>query len=214
MFLRNRGYHHLIYTWILPITGVPLVIMIHKAIWYYALAHVLLSFLMGAAIFGREFDLGTMERLLSQPISRKKLWLHRIKILVYTVLIPPLIGFTIILPFHVLHLANYLYRHSLNEFLLNYALTFTLLLFSGLSSGILMSLYIRNTNTAFWASIASTGSAAILWVIIGPFTLNLICGRDIMYGKYTLFFMAGIPLFLWSITAFFLARRKFMRIEV
>jgi len=174
--------------------------------------HILCCIMMGCAVFGNEFEYNTMERYLCQPLKRIRLWREKMAVL----------GFCVTIPF-ILHLFVYiniflLYRDWL--FILKHIFLHGLLYLVALSVAPLATLYLKKPHTAFWATLASTGVFVIVFSEILLSVLILLLKKS--WGDFIQkFFISyedllyiGMPLLLWCLVCYFLARHNFIRLEI
>jgi len=161
--------------------------------------------LLGVAVFGSEFGNGTMERLLSEPISRNRVWNEKTLFLaVITGIVPLAAG--LIIPFEDPFSNTYPFVSSL-------ALTIFLI---SLGFGPLLSLVFRQTHLAFWG---------LLVAVLGWYLAITVLDLLIRIPFPAIWLSNLLPRFLWhfyapllflpaSIAGFFLGRRKFLRLEL
>ncbi|MBN1901870.1 hypothetical protein JW926_11160, partial [Candidatus Sumerlaeota bacterium] len=85
-------------------------------------------------------------------------------------------------------------------------------------AGIFMSLYIRKTHTAFWGALTSTAFIMILWQFMIKIGFSIFGMGAILYGDgfqiYGYIINMALPLLLWGVLAYILARRRFLSLEV
>jgi ABC-2 family transporter protein len=155
---------------------------------FYLVYLVLAVFAPAARLFGAEFDHGTLERLLSQPISRGRIWREKLVAL----------GLVIALAFLALQLARRLFTGSGPS---AFDLMVCLAAFSG---GPLVSLYLRESFLALWGSM----SLPAIWV--WPYVLYLTPG-DFHVGSYWVYVP---PVILYVAVAYVLGRRRFLTLEL
>jgi len=173
------------------------------------------SFLMGAIVFGVEFECGTMERLLSQPIERKRVWREKMGILAFAIFIP----FLLLSVFCMIFLRNELIEYCgrrlhwpLETYEAGFLFFFIMSYGSAFCAGPFMALTIRKTHTAFWAAVTSTAFIVVVWLFFVSMIPEPASGGK--FSLYSLIIPAWIPLLIWNVTTYLLARRKFMQLEV
>jgi hypothetical protein len=136
--------------------------------------------IMGVALFGPEFGMGTMERLLSQPVPRRQIWLEKMRLLLWLFAAVLLVDFLTQWwacvegrPF-VAGPRPDPWRVEIDLGMINGALARGFVLAGmgaawALCVGPFMALHIRKTHTAVWATLVSPiclGAALIS--IVGP----------------------------------------------
>lgn len=182
--------------------------------------------IMGSAIFGQEFEHSTMEKLLSYPLSRIRIWREKMLVLGFCTAGAALVNS--INPEYYFpgtthgnflpNLQDLSYINERQNIFLNFIIPIGLGYLALLCSGIFMSLYIRKTHTAFWGALTSTLFIMILWQIVIPLGFSLLGISSMLYNEVYQTFdkntNISLPLFLWSIAAYLLARKKFMKLEV
>jgi ABC-type transport system involved in multi-copper enzyme maturation permease subunit len=179
---------------------------------------------MSAASLGSEFENNTMERLLSQPLSRKQLWHEKMGVLficIEAAVFAYIAGFFLLENKISISLKDFFFRARVIGpvyLCLNYYLPIQFAFLSSVCAGTLMALYLKKTHTAFWASITATALILVIWQFLLSICLSILGIKSLLYGEkaqeYGNAIQLGLPLFLWCIVSYFLARRKFMRMEV
>jgi ABC-type transport system involved in multi-copper enzyme maturation permease subunit len=157
---------------------------------FYLLYLALAVFGPAARVFGAEFDRGTLERLLSQPISRRRIWREKLGSL----------ALVISVAFLALQLARRLYLGSGPSAV---DLVVCLAAFSG---GPLASLYLRESFLALWGSMSLP--AVPIWGWLG--LVYLIRG-DFHVG---FFWVHVAPMIPYVAIAYVVARRRFLTLEL
>lgn len=165
------------------------------------LLYVLLAvFAPAARLFGTEFDQGTIERLLSQPIGRIRIWREKLSAL----------ALAIALAFAALQLARSLFLGSSLDLTPDELdsssgvdLVMCLVAFTG---GPLVSLYVRQSFLAIWGAVSLPGVAIWAWL----FLVYLALGHF-----HVGFFWVHIPPMILYIPAAYVAgRRLFLNLEL
>lgn len=155
-----------------------------------------LVLLMAAVrIFGAEFEYGTLGRLLSQPITRRRIWLEKSAaffLVVFVLLAAHDVCYLAVTPrLKLMEEASAAITHRIGlergmqgyegqtNFLSNFFLPvlgsqFTLFYISllALSCGLTASLFIRKTYTAFWAALVFPLCAVCLVMVIDSMCLK------------------------------------------
>lgn len=157
---------------------------------FYLLYLTLAVFAPAARLFGAEFDHGTLERLLSQPISRRQIWLEKMGAL----------ALVIAVSFLALQLARRLFLGSGPSAV---DLVVCLAAFSG---GPLVSLYLRESFLALWGSMSLP--AVPIWVWLIPIYLTR---GDVDVGFLWVHVAPMIP---YIAIAYVVARRHFLTLEL
>ena len=229
--------------WLLSLAAVPVSILLFKEPAYSsALAFGLQMFaalVMGSMVFGREFGDKTMERLLSLPGGRRRLWGE--KMLALMLCVGSCLFVFAVVFLYLLNLEEFL--RSLQRILMLFGMNwneskeFTLhayqfrqptllgllglvgcLYFSAVFTGPLMALYLRSTLTAFWASIVTIGMILVVWPFLGMPVYLFFIGLEPIYlneiRPHLLYYLYGFPLGVWCVVSYFLARRKLILLEV
>lgn len=220
-----KEFRILALAWVVAVIVAPMAEygFFHKMdeLFYMFVIQVFACFVMGSQAFGTEFTLGTMERLLSQPVGRERIWREKMLVLgllVFSSFIVMCIAFLLLqykifsepLPPPWMRIdpdfASF-FRSNLDKWFA-LAVVFGLAYLSAVCGGPLMSLYLRQSHTAFWASI-------IIPVIIVLLFHEMIPSNFVNQNIFNfLFEIVFNPLSLWCIISYILARRKFMRLEV
>jgi ABC-type transport system involved in multi-copper enzyme maturation permease subunit len=157
---------------------------------FYLVYLVLAVFAPAARLFGAEFDHGTLERLLSQPISRRRIWREKLCAL----------AVVLALAFFALQLARRLFLGSGPS---AFDLVVCLAAFSG---GPLVSLYLRESFLALWGSMSLP--AVPIW---GWLYLIYLSRGDFHVG----FFWVHVPpMILYVAIAYVVGRRRFLTLEL
>lgn len=195
-----------------------------KILLYIPSGQIILCFIMSAASLGSEFENNTMERLLSQPISRQQLWHGKMGVLficIEAAVFAYIAGFFLMENKISIPLKDFFFRARVIGpvyLCLNYYLPIQFAFLSSVCAGTLMALYLKKTHTAFWASITATALILVIWQFLLSICLSILGIKSLLYGEkaqeYGNAIQLGLPLFLWCIVSYFLARRKFMRMEV
>lgn len=174
-------------------------------------------------VLGSEFENNTLERLLSQPVPRTRLWREKIGVLAGCVGIIFLMSLAVFYLFTNLSLIALLDFFHLARFnglavLLNFFIPAACAYLSSITAGTLMALYLKKTHTAFWASLTATALILVVWQFLLSIILSILGMKVLLYGEkaqeYGKAIQIGIPLFLWCIISYLLARRRFMTLEV
>lgn len=183
--------------------------------------------LIAVTLFGAEFRHQTMARLLAQPVSRSRIWWEKTLsffLIIFMVLVSQCIAFSVLW-----RIATAFGFHA--EFSRFRATASLYLLVGGwfcavaLASGVLMSLWLRQTHTAFWAALVLPPAAFLVCYSVDLFLLApllhvsplgwIVSKTPALFGKYsedtTVFFMV---IALWSCVAYPLAWLKFKKLEV
>jgi ABC-type transport system involved in multi-copper enzyme maturation permease subunit len=157
----------------------------------FYLAYLILAvFAPAARLFGAEFDHGTLERLLSQPIARERIWREK------------LLALTIVLAgaFLALQLARWLFLG------LGPSAYDLVVCLAALSGGTLVSLYLRQSFLALWGAMSLP--AVPIW---GFLFLVYLARGDFHVG----FFWAHVvPMIPYVAVAYVAARRRFLTLEI
>jgi len=188
--------------------------------WFVLGGQIILCYLMGTASFGSEFENNTLERLLSQPVPRIALWREKMGVLAGSVGVIFLLSMAVFYLYANPAILDFFHRARFNGLavLLNFFIPAACAYLSSLCAGTLMALYLKKTHTAFWASLTSTALILVIWQFLLSICLSILGMKMLLYGEkaqeYGIAIQAGLPLFLWCIVSYSLARRKFMRMEV
>lgn len=154
-------------------------------------AYLLLAAIAPAArLFGAEFDHGTFERLLSQPISRVRIWREKLGVL----------ALVTALAFGSLQLARHLFLGSGPS---GVDLVVCLVGFSG---GPLVSLYFRQSFLALWGSVCLPVVPIWIWVYLVYMTLG--------HFHVGFFWIHVVPMILYAPIAYVAGRRLFLTLEL
>jgi len=157
---------------------------------FYLVYIVLAVFAPAARLFGAEFDHGTLARLLSQPISRGRIWREKMGAL----------ALVLAVSFLALQLARRLFLDSGPS-------TFDLMVcLAALSGGPLVSLYLRESFLALWGSMSLP--AVPIWGWLG---LVYLTRGDFQVG---FFFVHPTPILPYVAVAYVFARRRFLTLEL
>jgi hypothetical protein len=182
--------------------------------------------LMGSAIFGQEFEYGMMEKLLTQPTSRVRIWREKLLVLVLCAgsgFLVNLINPEYCLPglirgFFFLNLDTVAYRNKERNIFLKAIIHIGPAYLAIMCAGSCAALYIRKTHTAFWGSLTSTLFIMILWQFMISLGFSLFGMSSILYSTrfqtYDNTIYITLPMFLWGMVIYILARKKFMKLEV
>lgn len=188
-----------------------------------AIAQMLLAFLICTLAFGSEFGFSTMARLLSQPVSRTRLWREKMGVL-------GLVLLTIL----AADVPLFAFYHHVKTVSGAPVVTGPVgrLLDSGLGLGIfvglvalgtapLMALYLRQTHTAFWASLVTPVLLAILAAFLDITFIQPLAKVGVFDRVNNALFPTlgdyGLPLSFclpYATLTYFLARRRFLNLEV
>lgn len=158
---------------------------------FAVMSYLLVSvFVPAARSFGAEFDEGTMERLLSQPMARARIWREKLLALTITT------GFA----YGALQLARYLfYGWELGA-------ADSLMCLAAVTGGPLVSLHVRQSFLAFLGAVSLPGVAIWIW-LAGVYLVR----GDIQVG---FFWMHLPPAFVYGPLACLGARRRFLTLEL
>jgi len=165
------------------------------------LLYLLLAvFVPAARLFGAEFDRGTMEALLSQPIPRRRIWREKLLAL----------ALTITLAFAALQLARALFLESSLDYtpddLGSSSGVDLVMCLVAFTSGPMVSLYLRQSFLALWGALSLPGVPIWTWL----FLLYLALGHF-----HVGFFSVHIPPMILYIPAAYVAgRRLFLNLEL
>ncbi len=166
----------------------------------FLIYHVVAVFGPAARIFGAEFDERTIERLLSQPIARVRIWREKLLAL----------AFTTTLAFAALQLARGLFLvsslglsfdHLENSSGLD--LVVCLVAFTG---GPLVSLYARQSFLAVWGAMSLPGAAIWAWLFLVYLSLG--------HFHVGFFWVHIPPMMLYLPAGYFAGRRIFLNLEL
>jgi len=190
--------------------------------------HFILFLMMSVLIFGAEFSDKTMERLLAQPMSRVRLWREKMGILL--VMLAALVIFDVIIQHWITFeyvkagaalrgedFQNYWKMFPIYNISFYLFVTTSALALLAFSSGPLMVLYLRQSHVAFWAALVAPVFLFVLFMGIDSFILLPIFKVSLFVQIQIRFGDAGevsIPSMIWALIAYFLARRRFMTLEV
>jgi len=148
--------------------------------------------------FGGEVNSGTFTNLLSQPISRVKIWQTKILLLAVALLVFGVLWFMPVFYVRLFAVTNP--DNSVDLYnLLVIAVIFALVVFSG---GLWTVLLLRQVSAAFWFTLLVPG--VILVILAG------------LFADYSGEFQEGMivsVLGLYSLAGFFFARRLFLRAQ-
>lgn len=188
--------------------------------------------LPAVAIFGSEYSFRTFERLVSQPISRSRLWGEKMLSLSLIYLIPVLLvlGICIALRSNTLSLngtfrgvgvPNYpIYIREVSRSLTGGFVLVLSGLFVAFGGGPLLTLYLRTTQTAYWAALVlPIGMMLLLYpffenflsVFLRSITADTSNGSILLYQYRLGVLLFSLPYLLITLA---LARRRLLRLEV
>jgi ABC-type transport system involved in multi-copper enzyme maturation permease subunit len=156
----------------------------------FLLYFLLAVFVPAARLFGAEFDQRTIERLLSQPMARKRIW--REKLLALTL--------TTALSFAALQLARRLFGGPGSS---GVDLVLCLVAFTG---GPLVSLYTRQSFLGLWGAISLLAVPFWIWLFLVYLTLG--------HFHVGFFWVHIPPMFLYAPIAYVAGRRLFLSLEL
>jgi hypothetical protein len=166
---------------------------------FFPLYLVLAVFAPAARVFGGEFDQGTVERLLSQPIARLRIWREKLLAL----------GLTTAVAFAALQLARHLFLGKrldpLDDVESSLGLDLVMCLVA-LSGGPLVSLYCRQSFLALWGAISLPAAPMWIWLFLLYLTLG--------HFHVGFFWVHIPPMIVYVPVAYVLARRLFLNLEL
>ena len=162
-------------------------------------------FFLGAIVpavssFGREFNSGTFQMLMSQPIERERIWRTKMAILVCSMTLIFLVSYASCR----LRLSTVPYNNMLNELTLSDAFrasvtTFPIVGLVALVGGLWTTLLFRQVATGFWATLlAPAGLATIVFYFIPA-----------RAAGQTFHLILGITAAAYILTGWWAARRLF-----
>jgi hypothetical protein len=164
--------------------------------------------------FGMEFQSGSMERILSQPMSRKRIWWKKVK--------PMLVFFVLIVPFNTLLLsvvgvfAGAKIKYELFDYSLLMNGYYLLAAIVATGGGLCMSIYARRLLVALVAALLLP--MLIYSVLVGSYSVSYYLGwiaYNIGPSTYKMVFTFLVVLaMIYAATTYTLAYRRFMRLEV
>ena len=154
--------------------------------------------MMTLSSIGRELSAGTFSLLLSQPVSRSRVWWTKTLLLAAAVWILWVVWW-----FSLSSTRNFLAipREDRNDAFLT-ALIFAIVVYSG---GLWTTVFFRQLAAAFWFTLLTPAAMAL--VIVG------VLGKNTDEANPVLKFTLVIALSLYSIAGFFVARWLFLRAQ-
>jgi ABC-type transport system involved in multi-copper enzyme maturation permease subunit len=166
----------------------------------FLIYHVVAVFGPAARIFGAEFDERTIERLLSQPIARVRIWREKLLALALTTTLA-LAALQLARSLFLVSSLGLSFDHLENSSGLD--LVMCLVAFTG---GPLVSLYARQSFLALWGAMSLPGAAIWAWL----FLVYLALGHF-----HVGFFWVHIPpMILYIPSAYVAGRRLFLNLEL
>lgn len=196
----------------------------HHPTYFAALiAQLILIFLIASVVFGAEFGLSTMARLLSQPLSRGKLWREKMGVLALALFLILLADTPLFACFfHDHRLASDLSHQSLLRQLLDSGLGGMLaVVLVAFGTAPLMALYLRQTHTAFWAALVTPVFLGIVALFLDLTFVRPVAGKGSLDALNRVLWPVlgdfGLPLFLslpYAALTYTLARKRFLNLEV
>jgi ABC-type transport system involved in multi-copper enzyme maturation permease subunit len=170
--------------------------------------YAVFTFVLAAMSLGSEYDYGTIQLLLSQPVPRKKIWSEKI-----TILFLQMISLNIILVIVMVITRDCFHEdYSFRDFVISSLFLF----FFGMIGGLFFSLYVRQTHLAVWCSLFAPIiilfaegylDSAILWYTgfsIDQYLKHAVDGP-------TLLIILFAP---WYIIGYFISHRKFLKLDI
>jgi len=171
------------------------------------------SCIAAALLFGQEYDYGTIGSLLAQPVSRKRIWNEKMLFLLGYLFI-----LFLLVQIGVYQIQRYLGQTRETLFFANRVVTNStvLILFLAWASGPLFALLLKETHTAFWATLMVVPTLSlILSFYIGLADFSGVKIRHESGERFSgLVFLAGFPVVVWCWFAYLLARRRFLTLEL
>lgn len=180
---------------------------------------MLIYLYMSVSVYGDEFKDKAITRLLAQPISRKRIWNEKLTVLFVSIMI--LLFYSqiclVILKWGAMISEQWNNRNNpqflffLQDYLDLIGLIMLFFLFSlaFISTGIYLSLMLKNSIVAFFGSLAMIGGIIIIWnylfVYFNNSTLDEFAEEILCYD---------LPLLLCILIFSLLGYRKFMKLEV
>ena len=147
---------------------------------------------LGLSPFGQEFNFGTFGLLLSQPISRQRIWLVKISVLILAVLsVAGCLCAWLWLRFSGLH---FLQQQTISNWQVLALLSFMLI-----TGGLWSTMLLRQASTAIWITLLTPW---VLWLVL----LQFVSEARISLLAPTLIIIYGITGLLW-------ARHQFLHAE-
>ncbi|MCL5269950.1 MAG: ABC transporter permease [bacterium] len=198
--------------------------------WYTAMEYILML-LIAVNMFGSEHRDGTLARLLSQPIARRRIILE--KIAAYGVVMIAVISIHLAVASHFFFYLQGVIAEYLPKFRLSIAVppaspwaakTFiqwglpaiAINLAAGviaLAHGLPASLFIRQTHTAFWAALVFPIGVAMLLLPFANVSINSLQIGLTIEGNIGFVLIVGFSC-LWTMVMLTIAWLKFKRLEV
>ncbi len=187
-------------------------------VWGFAvLAEFVFFLLAGSVLFGAEFSDSTMERLLSQPVPRERIWKEKIFSLV-AVLIPCMffnLGDSVS---RYLRLGPYRWGNfmtimdALGSFFL--ALTAASI---AISTAPMLALYTRKTHTAFFGSLVLPLAGLLLVLMLSQIIASMLPrapGQASINESRLSLIVFFVFASVWCSSTYWLARRRFLKLEI
>ncbi len=157
---------------------------------------------LGIASFGQEFSYKTFSLLLSQPVSRKRIWFVKTSLLAFaflSVLLAAMAAWSIYF-YARAEDANWGY----STFLFSNLKVVWFGVFVFLSGGLLWALLLRQISGAFWFTLLIPGAiAASVGQVVGYFD----------WSEKTSAYLLGFPMLFYSVGGFFFARKLFFNAQ-
>lgn len=185
-----------------------------------AFIQLLIFHLAAVNLYSHEFSFLTMDRLLSQPVSRYRLWCEKAAALLIMVLL--VLAANASLCLFVKHLLTRIHSTMRNLHLVEVGLIIPLCAAAlAMASGPLMALLIRQTRTAFLASLVLPVLILTIFSYFDYTVIQAIFGKAFSdwanayfyrsLGEFNLMILFTIP---WFLVVFPLGWLKFKRLEV
>ncbi|MCB9782710.1 MAG: hypothetical protein H6751_07075 [Candidatus Omnitrophica bacterium] len=162
--------------------------------------------LLSVLLYGNEFSFNTLDFLLAQGISRKRIWTEKILAL-WVLLTATYVSFSIGI-WIIDDRAEFVPRLSANMDELVWAgfIGGPLLIFAVSAAAPLLTLYLRQTHTAFWLFVFSPAliyiGALVIYVFLAILGLRISIEFTHFPGPLILVFLSGFALFRWSFRRF------------
>ncbi len=170
--------------------------------------------MMSAFIFGSEYGHQTMERLLAHPLPRLRIWREKLGILAFLMAICLLVDAIYCVwrfsegVYFVWIFSPRFVNHKDQFEDLGYVFLYACLSFS---TGPRVTFHVKQTQTAFCATLVLPIASFVLFLALAGLAQLWI--RDLVTKITNDFVIVGFGI-VWSFTAYYLGRRKFLNLEV